>query len=217
MRGGACIRCWNRGICTFHDTTLKLPQGQTVLQSCMVQSSYSPLLFYSSRPVCGVYFCSPSAGTTTPFSSSIFANEPSWCMLMRISHPPMNSLSTYSWGIVGHSEYSLIPVAFVSVHSSRHLFNPQSLQRELRRSRTCAQLLVFEHVECCELVWIDTLHAQNLYACPRETALRCLWRSLHEQDDGRGGDGAVDCAANFIGEAADLEGCKEACAWGGAD
>jgi hypothetical protein len=27
-----------------------------------------------------------------------------------MSQPPMNSLSTYSCGIVGHSEYSLIPV-----------------------------------------------------------------------------------------------------------
>lgn len=37
--------------------------------------------------------CSPSAGTTTFFSSSIFASEPSWCIDMRISQPPTNSLS----------------------------------------------------------------------------------------------------------------------------
>lgn len=53
---------------------------------------------------------SSSAGTTTPFSSNIFAKEPSLCMLIKISHPPTNSLSTYNWGIVGQSEYSLIPI-----------------------------------------------------------------------------------------------------------
>ena len=60
-------------------------------------------------PRTSIYFCSPSAGTTTFFSSNILASEPSWCIDMRISQPPMNSFSTYSWGIVGHSEYSLIP------------------------------------------------------------------------------------------------------------
>jgi hypothetical protein len=67
-----------------------------------------------------LYGFSSPAGTTTPFSSSIFASDPSWCMLMRMSQPPMNSLSTYSCGIVGHSEYSLIPV---QTHQLSKIYN----------------------------------------------------------------------------------------------
>ena len=51
----------------------------------------------------------PSASTSTPFSSNILASSPFWCIDAKMSQPPTNSFSTYSWGIVGHSEYSLIP------------------------------------------------------------------------------------------------------------
>jgi hypothetical protein len=85
------------------------------------------------------------------------------------------------------------------------------------RLLTCPQILVLKHIERCKLVRVYALHAQNLYARPRESALWCLWGSLHEQHDGRGGDCLVDGAANFIGEASDLEGCEEARSWGGAN
>lgn len=50
-----------------------------------------------------------SAATRTPFSSSILESSPFWCIDIKISHPPTNSLSKYSCGIVGQSEYSLTP------------------------------------------------------------------------------------------------------------
>lgn len=52
---------------------------------------------------------SESAGTSTSFSSRSFARLPSWCMDIMISVPPTNSLLTYSCGMVGQSEYSLMP------------------------------------------------------------------------------------------------------------
>lgn len=62
-----------------------------------------------------IYFdSSPSAATKTFFSSSILANSPLWCIATKISHPPTNSLSTYNCGIVGHSEYSLMPANPIS-------------------------------------------------------------------------------------------------------
>lgn len=116
-------------------------------------------------------FPSPSAGTTTPFSSSILANEPSWCIVMRISQPPMNSLSTYSCGIVGHSEYSLIPVyicqrALITHHFKQRAGNvPHGAESKKQLfQRTSSQFLIFQHIEGCELLWVYTLHAQNLYA-----------------------------------------------------
>lgn len=51
-----------------------------------------------------------SSSITNFFSASICAKLPSLCMFISISHPPTNSLSMYSCGIVGQSEYSLIPV-----------------------------------------------------------------------------------------------------------
>lgn len=58
------------------------------------------------------HFCSGSASSgaaRTFFSSNILANSPFWCIETRMSHPPTNSLSIYSCGIVGQSEYSLMP------------------------------------------------------------------------------------------------------------
>jgi hypothetical protein len=81
--------------------------------------------------------------------------------------------------------------------------------------RTSPQFLILKHVECRELVRIHTLHAQDLYTRAREPALWCLRGALHEQHHGRGGDCAIDGAADLIREAADLERCEEAGAWGG--
>jgi hypothetical protein len=88
-------------------------------RACAGNHMMQVITTYPSRdlffPLFISYGCDPgSAGTTTPFSSSIFASEPSWCIVMRMSQPPMNSLSTYSCGMVGHSEYSLIP----AIHTS---------------------------------------------------------------------------------------------------
>lgn len=62
---------------------------------------------------------SPSAGTSTSFSSSSLLSEPSWCMLIRMSVPPTNSLAMYNCGMVCQSLYSLIPV-----FRSQHLILP---------------------------------------------------------------------------------------------
>jgi hypothetical protein len=59
---------------------------------------------------------------------------------MRISQPPTNSLSTYSCGIVGHSEYSLIPkvIGQHAMSCSRSSAHPtmyaQSRSRQLKRT-----------------------------------------------------------------------------------
>lgn len=50
-----------------------------------------------------------SLGASTPAFSNSSESSPDECIDIRISHPPTNSLLTYSWGIVGHEEYSLIP------------------------------------------------------------------------------------------------------------
>lgn len=67
---------------------------------------------FASRPRDKSYFCSASpssADARTCLSSSNFASSPFWCIETRISQPPTNSLSTYNCGIVGQSEYSLMP------------------------------------------------------------------------------------------------------------
>ena len=46
------------------------------------------------NPLSGLYFCGSSAGARTPFSSNNLASDPSWCIVIRISHPPTNSFST---------------------------------------------------------------------------------------------------------------------------
>lgn len=97
-----------------------------------------------------------------------------------------------------------------------HLHCCFTICEKKRCQRTGPQLLIFEHIECCELVRVHTLHTKNLYAGPRKSTLWCLWGALHEKYDRRGSDGAIDCAADLIGEASDLEGCEEACAGGGA-
>jgi hypothetical protein len=63
------------------------------------------------------FLYSPSAGTSTSFSSSSLLSEPSWCIDIRMSVPPTNSLLMYSWGIVCQSLYSLIPVVSQSAQS----------------------------------------------------------------------------------------------------
>jgi hypothetical protein len=64
---------------------------------------------------------SPSAGTSTSFSSSSLLSEPSWCIDIKISVPPTNSLLIYSWGMVCQSLYSLIPIVFQSASTSRQI------------------------------------------------------------------------------------------------
>lgn len=152
---------------------------------------------------------SSSAGTTTPFSSNIFAKDPSLCMLIKISHPPTNSLSTYSWGIVGQSEYSLIPVVQSLASDYRRqsipatpfmsILHPIDIGRdpELCGMLTRSQFFILQHIVCSEFFWIHTLHTQDLYRCARETTLWCFGRSFHEQYDGCGGDCFVDCGFGF--------------------
>ena len=70
---------------------------------------------------------------------------------------------------------------------------------------TRSKLLILEHVERGELLRVDALEAENLDCGAREATLRCLGRSLHEQHDGRGGDGLVDRCADFGGQEGLLE------------
>jgi len=78
------------------------PPFYTLHTKCSAYDAGASPLFPSASP--------SSAGTNTFFSSSIFASSPFWCIATRISQPPTNSLSTYSCGIVGHSENSLMPI-----------------------------------------------------------------------------------------------------------
>lgn len=103
---------------------------------------------------------SSSAGTTTPFSSNIFAKDPSLCMLIKISHPPTNSLSTYSWGIVGQSEYSLIPVVQSLASQCRQESNPAAPFMSILRYRDIGR--EYEVVEC--LPDLNSSSSNTLYA-----------------------------------------------------
>ena len=57
--------------------------------------------------------CPPSTGSSSSSTNFFFdsnsAKLPSLCMFINMSQPPINSLLMYSCGIVGQSEYSLIP------------------------------------------------------------------------------------------------------------
>jgi hypothetical protein len=73
------------------------------------------------------------------------------------------------------------------------------------------ELRILQHVESSELVGVDTLQTEDLDAGSREAALRCLGCSLHEEHDGCGGYGLVDCLLGLVGEEAPLgEGGLEA-------
>ena len=76
----------------------------------------------------------------TSFFSRRLASSPDWCTVYRywtrkhrrervvhvlprtISHPPTNSPPTYNWGIVGHSENSLIPLLSSGSSSTSYVF-----------------------------------------------------------------------------------------------
>lgn len=73
---------------------------------------------------------------------------------------------------------------------------------------TLAQLRVLEDVEGGELVGVDALEAEDLDGSARKAALGCLGCTLHEEDDGGGGDGLVDGGSGLVGEEAHLEGSE---------
>lgn len=73
---------------------------------------------------------------------------------------------------------------------------------------TLAQLRVLEDVEGGELVGVDALEAEDLDGGARKAALGCLGSTLHEEDDGGGGDGLVDGGSGLVGEKAHLEGSE---------
>lgn len=83
-----------------------------------------------------------------------------------MSQPPTNSLSMYSWGMVGQSEYSLMPIAKVHISSGSLRSICAHLLRQSITSRTCSQLLVLQDVERGEFVRVDALQAQDLDARP---------------------------------------------------
>jgi hypothetical protein len=143
---------------------------------------------------------SPSAGTSTSFSSSSLLSEPSWCIDIRMSVPPTNSWPMYSWGIVCQSLYSLIPVilqsakifCLVSTAIASHRIASPHLSSDIPQ-HTSSKLLVLKHIERRELLRVDALEAEDLDRRTREAALRSLGSALHEQDHGRRSDGLVDC------------------------
>ena len=53
----------------------------------------------------GLESCDQLARAIASFSLS----SPELYISIRMSEPPMNSPLTYTWGMVGHSEYSLMP------------------------------------------------------------------------------------------------------------
>lgn len=91
--------------------------------------------------------------------------------------------------------------------SPQRIVSPKS-----QLSHTLPQVIVLQDIECRELVRVHALHAQDLYARSGEAALRCLWRSLHEQHHRRGLYGTIDGLPYFIGKQADLRGRQKA--WG---
>jgi hypothetical protein len=97
----------------------------------------------------------------------------------------------YSCGMVGHSEYSLMPKQHVSTV-------PLNRARYSELSHTLSQLRILKDVERSELPRIHALKAQNLNRRPGETALWHLRSALHEQDNRCRGDGLVDGRAHFL-------------------
>lgn len=92
----------NRAKLSYYTQGMRIP----------IRTLYVYYRFFSSyRPHSFVGVASlASVGARTFFSASSFASSPFWCIETRMSHPPTNSLSMYSCGIVGQSEYSLIPI-----------------------------------------------------------------------------------------------------------
>lgn len=72
-------------------------------------------------------------------------------------------------------------------------------------TRTRSELLIFEYVESSELRRVDALETEDLDACSREAALRCLWSALHEQDNRSRADGFVDGLSGLLREKSRLE------------
>lgn len=68
------------------------------------------------------------------------------------------------------------------------------------------QLRILEHVEGGELFGADALDAEDLDDGAREAALGRLGRALHEEHDGRRGDGLVDGGSCRVGQETDLKG-----------
>jgi hypothetical protein len=68
------------------------------------------------------------------------------------------------------------------------------------------QLRVLQDVEGRKLVGADALEAEDLDDGAGEAALGHFGRSLHEEHDGRRGNGLVDGAASGIGQESHLEG-----------
>lgn len=64
------------------------------------------------------------------------------------------------------------------------------------------QLWVLQHVVCRKFLWINALQSKHLDGRSREAALRRLWRTLHEHDNGVRSDGLVDSGLGLFGEAA---------------
>lgn len=100
--------------------------------------------------------------------------------------------------MVGQSEYSLIPIASQLHSYPRPRRNPVWIL-------TLPQLRILQHVKSNKLLRIHALQAQDLDGGPGEAALGRLGRTLHEEDNGRRGNGLVDGGPRLIGEQTGLE------------
>ena len=105
--------------------------------------------------------CPPSTGSSSSmtnfFSASNSAKLPSLCMLTSMSQPPMNSLLMYSCGMVGQSEYSLIPN---SVCQSLNMSVKRPLHLPDLRSSSSSTLNAVNFdgsTPCNPKIWIDVL------------------------------------------------------------
>lgn len=111
-------------------------------------------------------------------------------MDIRISQPPTNSLSTYNCGMVGQSEYSLIPS-----DAKPSVLRESKTTEEgggTQRIHTLSKFRVLQDVKSSELLRVDTLKAQNLYSCSRKATLGRLGSALHEQNNRRRSHCLVD-------------------------
>lgn len=106
-----------------------------------------------------------------------------------ISHPPMNSPFTYSWGIVGHSlsaEEGLWGCFSRLQSNSREFLDPTS------------QLIVSKDIIRLQFFGRYAMQAQNLYSSSWESTLWKLRCALHEKHNRAWLDSILDLWARFL-------------------
>lgn len=67
-------------------------------------------------------------------------------------------------------------------HSTKLIPNHYWRERRGREGQTLSDFIVLQHIDCRKLCWVDALQPEDLHRCTRESALRHLRGTLHEQD-----------------------------------